>query len=229
MKNNFISIFVAIALIFFVTNVHSAGFLKFPVVGYTKSTAPVTAVVDNDLRPNYIKTFKGETGSYYDGCLAYVGGNNVTCNPNTNSGSPWGYKRPGGMAWTVTGIKYIDAAPGTNIYMWYDGHRGYDFAVPEMTPVVASAGGILGKITTSWGQVTIDHGNGYRTTYTHMQLNLPLPTNITKGSIIGWVSDVAPSSSSVSPHLHFVVEKSSGGKWEVVDPYGVAGNNVLWE
>lgn len=224
MKNNFVSIFVVAVLTLFVTNVHSAGFLKFPAVGYTKSSAPVTAVVDNDLRPNYIKTFKGETGSYYDGCLAYVGGTYVACNPNTNS--IWGYKRSGGAPWTVTGIKYS----GGTTYMWYDGHRGYDFAVPEMTPVIASANGTLGKITTSWGQVTIDHGNGYRTTYTHMQLNLPLPTNIKKGSIIGWVSDVAPASSPVSPHLHFVVEKSlGGGKWEVTDPYGIKGNNVLWE
>lgn len=234
MKNNFISIFVAITLILFATSVHSAGFIKFPVVGYSKSTAPVTSFMDHDLRSNYIKTFKGETGSFSDGCLAYVKGSNVACNSATNGGkyAVWAFKRPGGVAWTVTGIKYIDAAPGTNVYMWYDNHKGYDFSVPDMTPVIASASGTWSSTLDDqkWGRIIINHGNGYRTTYTHMQLNFPLHTTITKGMVIGWVSDVAPSTNAVFPHLHFTVEKSSGGsQWVFVDPYGGSGEPVLWE
>jgi murein DD-endopeptidase MepM/ murein hydrolase activator NlpD len=227
MNKYFINLFIVIVLFLLTTNVYSAGFLQFPATGYTKSTAPVSAVMDHDLRFNYIKTFKGETGSYYDGCLAYVGSANVACDPAKNASAPWAYKRPGGLSWSVAGIKYIDNAPGSNVFMWYDNHRGYDFVIPEMTQVVASANGTLGKITTSYGQVTVDHGNGYRTTYTHMRLNLPLPTRITKGSILGWVSDVSPS--PISPHLHFVVERNNGGKWYVVDPYGGSGEPVLWE
>ncbi len=220
---------LALAGSLFTSNIFAAGFLEFPVVGYTKSTAPVTAIMDHDTKWNSIKTFKGQTGSFKDGCLAYVGGKNVVCNSSTNSNAPWAYKRPNGAQWSMSGINYLDMAPGTNIYMWYDNHRGYDFAVPEDTPVIAAADGTLGNITTSWGQVSIIHNNGYKTTYTHMQLNLPLPTNIKQGSIIGWVSDVAPASSPVGPHLHFVVDRNTGGKWYTVDPYGGSGEPAIWE
>ncbi|MEY3783905.1 MAG: hypothetical protein RLZZ230_227 [Candidatus Parcubacteria bacterium] len=222
-------IFLILLSLLFSSNSYAAGFLEFPALGYTKSTASVTAVMDHDNRWNYIKTFKGQVGSFKDGCLAYVGGKNVTCDPLTNSSSPWSYKRLNGAQWSVSGLNYTDMAPGTNVYMWYDNHKGYDFAVPEDTPVIAAASGTLGKITTSWGQVAVIHNNGYKTTYTHMQLNLPLPLNITKGSILGWVSDVAPSSSPVGPHLHFVVERNTGGKWYVVDPYGGSGESAIWE
>lgn len=221
--------FFVLLNLLFINDVSAAGFLEFPADGYTKSTAPVTAIMDHDSRLNYIKTFKGQTGSFKDGCLAYVGGKNVTCDPITNGSAPWAYKRPKGVQWSISGLNYLDMAPGTNIYMWYDNHHGYDFAVPEDTPVIASADGTLGKITTSWGQVSIIHSNGYKTTYTHMQLNLPLPINIKKGSIIGWVSDVAPSSSPVGPHLHFTVERNTGGKWYVVDPFGGSGEPTLWQ
>jgi hypothetical protein len=180
MKNYFLKSFLMLFFVLSTTNIQASGFLMFPILGYTKSTAPVTAIFDHDRNTNSIKTFKGEVGSYKDGCLAYINGSNTTCSSSTKIRA---YKRPSGLAWTVTGINYIDAAPGTNIYMWYDNHNGYDYAVPDMTPVVAAASG-TGEITDKdlkWGQIKINHGNGYRTIYTHMRLNMPLPKIIKKG------------------------------------------------
>ena len=123
-------------------------------------------------------------------------------------------------------------ADGNNVWMWYDQHRGYDFLVKKLIPVLASARGKLDKVDTKWGQVTLDHsdyGYKYQTIYTHMKLNLPLPKVVKKGSILGWVSNVAPSNQAVGVHLHFVVKKKVGKEWIVVDPYGGSGEPVLWK
>ncbi len=227
MKKHLVYVLAIMAVALFGLSTAHAGFLGFPAQGYTPSNAPVTAVVDHDSRWNYIRTYTGESGSYWDGCLAYVNGLNVACNSSTNASAPWAYKRPGSVAWSVSGLNYVDAAPGANLYMWYDNHRGSDFAVPQWTPVLASAMGTVIEINGTWGQITLDHGNGYRTTYTHMQLNLPLPQTVTKGQHLGWVSNVAPV--TVASHLHFVVTRNTGGQWYTVDPYGGSGEPVLWE
>ncbi|OGG58940.1 hypothetical protein A3C89_03580 [Candidatus Kaiserbacteria bacterium RIFCSPHIGHO2_02_FULL_50_50] len=228
MEQRLIRTLTVILLMFGMNQVY-AGFLKFPVPqsGYTPSTVPITAVMDHDSDWNKIKTRTGETGSYANGCLAYVSGN-VSCT-SSNTSYPWAYKRPGGAAWSTPGINYIDLAPGNNVWMWYDNHHGYDFSVSQWLPVVSAESGTVTDINTSWGQVTITHSNGYRTTYTHMYLNLPMPQTVSKGQHIGWVSNVAPSSQAVGVHLHFVVERNTGGHWYQVDPYGGSGEPVLWD
>ena len=203
-----------------------AGFLRFPLSGYSSSNAPVTAVMDHNDDIGYLKTYTGETGSYLNGCLAYVNGQNTACT-SSNENAPRAYKRPGGASWSTPNMNYIDAAPGNDIYMWYDNHRGYDFAVSQNTTVRAAAAGTVVEINGTWGQITIDHGNNYRTTYTHMRLNLPLPQTVSKGQHIGWVSNVGPG--TVSVHLHFVVKQYKNGVWTPVDPYGGSGEPVLWE
>jgi murein DD-endopeptidase MepM/ murein hydrolase activator NlpD len=222
MKNKtFLPIVATLFLVLF-ASVGSAfaGFLQFPIQGYTSSTAPVTAVMDHDDNWYTIETYTGETGTYQDGCLAYVNGENTTC--SGNGAYPWGYARENQTPWSILGLNYIDYAPGNNVYMWYDNHHGYDFAVQQWTPVRAAASGYVSDYNSSWGQITIDHDNGYQTIYTHMYINQCLPY-VSKGTIIGYVSNVAPE--PVGVHLHFVVKK-----WgELVDPYGGSGEPVLWE
>jgi len=199
--------------------------LKFPLQGYTKTSAPVQAVMDFDTRWNYITTRTGETGDYWSGCLAYVNGQNVACSQN-NEAAPWAYKRPGGSSWNVAGFSYDDGgAPGTNVYMWYDNHRGYDYAVTEGTDVLAAADGEVTDILPSMGQVEITHSNGYKTYYLHMN---PIVVNegddVDQGEKIGDVSDEgAPG----AIHLHFGVYDSSGN---LLDPYGRTGlYGALWQ
>jgi murein DD-endopeptidase MepM/ murein hydrolase activator NlpD len=209
-----------------------AGFLSSPLAGYTPYTAPVTAILDHDTTSTgSIVTFRGERGSATNGCLAYVGGINVACD-GKNITAPRAYMRSGGMVWGVGSINYVDAAPGVNMYMWYDNHRGYDYAVSKSTLVLAAAAGAVVKWDPTWGQLTIDHGNGYRTIYTHMKLNAPLPSKLARGQHIGWVSNIAPT--PVSTHLHFVVQmQRTDGVWVIADPYGGKDNGttqpVLWK
>lgn len=212
---------------------YGAGFLDFPIMGYTSSTVPVTAVMDHDDRVGYMRTYTGEMGTFSDGCLAYENRQNVACT-SSNTSKPRAYKRAVGMRWSVPGLNYQDGiSESANLYMWYDNHRGYDFLVPRWVPVYASARGALTELTPSWGQITLDHsayGYPYKTTYTHMQLLIgPLQNPVPRGALIGWVSNVAPPKQAVGTHLHFVVHKKVGGTWKMVDPYGGSGEPVLWK
>lgn len=204
-------------------------FLQFPLhsSGYTPYDTPVTAVFDHDDTIGSIRTYTGEVGSKTDGCLEYVQKEkkNVACS-NENTTNLRAYKKFGGSAWITPDINYHDYASNSGKeYMWYDNHSGYDYAVGRI-PVTASASGIIEDINATYGQVTIDHGNGYRTFYTHMDILSDLPKNVIKGQIIGTVSDVY---SEGSVHLHFTVKKSNGNDLDVVDPYGGNGMPLLWE
>jgi murein DD-endopeptidase MepM/ murein hydrolase activator NlpD len=106
--------------------------------------------------------------------------------------------------------------------MWYDGHKGYDYAVKEWTPVYAAARGKLVEIIPKDGQITLDHSNygyAYRTIYMHMKLVYgPMPSVVPKGFLLGWVSNVYPQ--KIGVHLHFGVQKKIGKEWKPADPYG---------
>ncbi len=222
MKNYLVRILTMLTIVLLGISSAHAGFLKFPAYGYTSSTAPVTSLMDNDNGVSgFIKTYTGEMGWPSNGCQAYVNGQNVACD-SSNTNAPRGYKRYGGAQWSTPGINYID---GYNGYMWYDNHSGYDYDVGQWTYVVASASGTIVDINYDYGQVTIDHGNGYRTYYTHMYLLLPLPQTVSKGQHIGWVSNTG----TATPHLHFTVKRYIEGMWKPVDPYGGNGQPVLWE
>jgi len=195
--------------------------LTFPLNGYTSTSAPVTAIVDLDTRWNYIQTRTGEVGDYWSGCLAYVGGITVACDPNNtaNAAAPWAYKMPGGGSYNVSAFNYQDAAPGVNVYMWYDNHRGYDYAAPEGTSVFAAASGQVTGIDLSMGQVEITHSNGYKTYYLHMR-NILVSVSMTvipRGQKIGEVSHTGAGNAN---HLHFGIYDASGA---LLDPYGRTG------
>lgn len=221
---------VSVVFDLFLSNMSAAqaGFLWFPVPGYYASTTPVVAVPDLDTRVGYIKTRTGETGNISDGCLAYVNKVNVPCD-STNTKAPRAFRRTGGLPWTMTGINYDDGgAPGTNLYLWYYGHTGYDYLIPRGSPVVVPAAvSAVVDINPAYGQVTLDHGNGYRSFYTHMSIVPGLQyVTITRNSVIGYVSSVGAS----GIHLHFTVKKYVSGQWVVVDPYGSSdGEPILWE
>lgn len=206
----------------------STGFkLKFPLSGYTKTTAPVTAIVDHNTDWNSILTYAGETGTYASGCLAYMNGGNVACDPSSaaNKAAPWAYKKVGGGSYNVSAFNYIDDAPGTNVYMWYDNHRGYDYSVPEGTSVLAAEGGQVTSFISGIGQIEITHPNGYKTYYAHMKnISASVGQSINKGAQIG---EVFSQGADGAIHLHFVVKDGGGA---VLDPYGRTGLYLpMWE
>ncbi len=87
-------------------------------------------------------------------------------------------------------------------------HWGLDIAAPVGAPVYVAAAGtvISAKWVEDYGKVIdIDHGNGIRTRYAHLNRILTrVGEKVVKGGVIGEVGDTGRST---GPHLHYEVEK----------------------
>lgn len=98
-------------------------------------------------------------------------------------------------------------------------HRGVDLAAPLGTPVHAAASGTVVEATTSWNVspssgtvVVLDHGDGWRTLYTHLDsFEVAAGEHVVVGQTIGRVGSTGRST---GPHLHFEVRRDG----EPVDP-----------
>lgn len=89
-------------------------------------------------------------------------------------------------------------------------HSGLDVAAPYGTPVAAADGGVVvDRAALNWGlgwYVTLDHGNGYATTYAHLSsFAVVIGERVDKGDMIGRVGSTG---NSTGPHNHFVVRRN---------------------
>lgn len=92
-------------------------------------------------------------------------------------------------------------------YRALQSHQGIDYTIPEGESIFATADGVvkdvLGKTSTSGITVVIDHGNGYTTSYSHLQkAKVKRRQRIRRGDIIAISGN---SGLSLSPHLHYEV------------------------
>lgn len=102
----------------------------------------------------------------------------------------------------------------------YTGHMGIDFSAEAGTDVVAVYSGTVESITTSYLKgttITVDHGNGLKSIYNSIEANENLKEGqaVSKGQVIGAVSDNNRQEYKDGPHLHF--EVTLNGEW--VNPY----------
>jgi murein DD-endopeptidase MepM/ murein hydrolase activator NlpD len=130
--------------------------------------------------------------------------------------------------WTMVNYTDTNLAPGVpGDYAggsWtYDGHNGWDFTAGNWRKpdagwdIYAAAGGtVVGADDGNYDRnsvapyppsnyVTIDHGNGFKTTYYHLRLNtvaVGVGDTVVKGQKIG---EMGSSGSSTNPHLHWGV------------------------
>ncbi len=128
----------------------------------------------------------------------------------------------GKFTWPVPGYYRLSEKYGNRICPVHgkEFHQGIDIASSGIygAKIVAADSGtiILNKRYGDYGYcVMIDHGNGYVTLYAHMKAKGPLAvgTKVTKGqSVIGYVGSTG---ASTGPHLHFEIQKTSGG---TIDP-----------
>ncbi|MCR5378131.1 MAG: M23 family metallopeptidase [Fibrobacter sp.] len=85
-------------------------------------------------------------------------------------------------------------------------HQGVDIANDRWTPIFASADGAVevAQLSSSFGNfVTLNHGNGIKTRYGHMQMMLVQPGQfVRRYQIIGYMGNTGLS---VGPHLHYEV------------------------
>lgn len=86
-------------------------------------------------------------------------------------------------------------------------HHGVDYLVSEGTPVFATADGKIKSLSeknSSHGKaVTIDHGNGYQTSYSHLlDIRVKKGQKVKRGDIIALSGNTGLS---FAPHLHYEV------------------------
>lgn len=112
----------------------------------------------------------------------------------------------GGIGWP--------AAPGARVSSVFGDprpdhtHVGLDIAIPEGTPIVAVADGIVrfSGWKDGYGNVVyVDHGEGWETRYAHNSQNLVAEgATVTRGQVI---AIVGTTGHSTGPHIHFEVHK----------------------
>ncbi len=106
-------------------------------------------------------------------------------------------------------LTLLTASYGMRMHPFYKtlkSHQGVDYTVPEGTRVFATADGIVKSITTnstSGKEITLDHGNGYTTTYSHISgTKVPKGRKVKRGDIIALTGNTGLS---ITPHLHYEV------------------------
>jgi hypothetical protein len=113
--------------------------------------------------------------------------------------------------------------PGDYTRFGLKGHNGVDIAVPEGTPVMAAADGMVEKIGFDPGgygtYVKILHDGGVETLYAHLTKQLVTQgDNVACGQAIGKSGNTG---NSTGPHLHFEVRlpgQAGNGYNGAVDP-----------
>ncbi len=95
-------------------------------------------------------------------------------------------------------------------------HNGVDFALPEDSRIYATADGVVTKVVDgSKGEgltVYLNHENGYKTSYSHINKSLVRKgSRVKRGDIIAYSGN---SGLSFLPHLHYSVEYNG----EMLDP-----------
>lgn len=120
-----------------------------------------------------------------------------------------------------TGDAPKDAKKGSGAFAWpmsgsisqrfWEGHRAIDIASSKGTSIVAAdAGYVVAAQWTDGGygrMVMIDHGNGYRTLYAHLDsISIAVGDNVARGQAIG---KCGSTGNSTGPHLHFEIIQGS--------------------
>jgi murein DD-endopeptidase MepM/ murein hydrolase activator NlpD len=115
----------------------------------------------------------------------------------------------------------------TEVYLSYDGHTGWDYAMRPPDKVLAAAEGVVvfaGNSDDGCGiparAVILDHGNGYRTLYWHLNtISVERGQTVARGAEVGIAG---ATGCAFGPHLHFQVQYLGRD----IDPYGWCGEHA---
>ncbi|MDQ7860051.1 M23 family metallopeptidase [Peribacillus frigoritolerans] len=101
---------------------------------------------------------------------------------------------------------YISSKQGQR---WGKLHKGIDIARPATRTITAADHGIIETAGNSGGygnKITIDHNNGYKTVYAHLDsIDVKAGQKIEKGMKIGMMGSTGHST---GVHLHFEIYKN---------------------
>lgn len=140
-----------------------------------------------------------------------------TASASSGGGSSSGFTHPlGGGGYVSQSYGYREHP----IYGYYAMHNGVDIAAGRGTPIYATRSGTVTASTYSEVNgyyVTINHNDGYVSTYAHMTNYIVSPgETVSQGQVIGYVGD---SGWATGAHLHF--ELMYGGSY--VNPMQYVG------
>ena len=103
----------------------------------------------------------------------------------------------------------VSSAYGWRIHPVYNVkkfHHGIDLTAKSGDPIVAARSGVVTRTTydsASGYYVTINHGDGFSSSYLHMTHYCVKPgQNVNAGDVIGYVGSTGVST---GPHLHFAI------------------------
>ena len=187
--------------------------LGFPLAGDTPYTAPISAVFDHSVSTGFncpdgvVTAYTNERGESQHGVSDWS-----TENYCDDEQDLYGFAQNGTVPFSING-QYDSPDPyGDDVFLFYDGHTGYDYPADEGTYVYSAAAGYAVPHGDDGDAVKITHPSGYDTYYLHLDsISIGNGQSVLKGAHIG---DVELN------HLHFTVKKSDGTR---VDPYGWKG------
>lgn len=111
----------------------------------------------------------------------------------------------GTFAWPADG-GYVSSKQG---HRWGKLHKGIDIARPASKTITAADHGVVEFAGNAGGygnKVTINHNNGYKTDYAHLDsIDVKEGQKIEKGMKIGWMGSTG---NSTGIHLHFEIYKN---------------------
>jgi murein DD-endopeptidase MepM/ murein hydrolase activator NlpD len=200
-------------------------------------TAQVDHITPTYARDGVIGTL-GEKLAYSDHRPAYDGDTRTPLQGGTLAyGGPRSYQHydyttpPSQIPYHVLAYE----SPSFEMYMFYDGHDGHDFAISG-DALAAAAGTVVfaGDTKTSLGRVVeIYHPEGYLTRYAHLaRIDVEKGEQInTPGKPIGQIGGSAyrdgamrdpPDKRAWGVHLHFSVFRWNPDRqqWQITDPFG---------
>ena len=113
-------------------------------------------------------------------------------------------------------------------------HKGIDIAAPRLTPVVATADGVVTKIDGAVGTedccwMILQHHDGWQSWYIHLnndthrtddglglgvRLDLQVGDEVIEGEVLGWLGDSGNAEDTRATHLHYELRTPGG---EAVD------------
>jgi hypothetical protein len=189
--------------------------LALPISGYTSTSVPISAVMDNAIgQPNVMTLYDGSVLKRDYGCIRYVDQRYRTCVSgdvaSTSNGVVLGFKRQDGGQ-VMTDINYQSPYPSV---AFYDEHTGTDLAVPGGTAVYSPMAGTITVTGDAYNSIIIDHGDGWQTTLLHLVVENAYAWNgrlVGKGYRVGTVGGTG----GVAAHLHMTIKKAGARN----DPY----------
>ena len=135
--------------------------------------------------------------------------------PTGGANSNVGSDNPSGVVWLVPCTYTRVTSPFG--YRWHPTtgewsmHKGVDLGAAKGTPIYATRSGTVTVATyhtTAGNYVTINHGDGYRSTYMHMtNYVVKVGQYVKAGQLIGYVGSTGRST---GPHLHFGILYGDG-------------------